>query len=228
MKTLWKSLSKNMSPNGYKFVVGKWHKHEGKLKMCRSGFHCSKNIIDAILYVDCEWLAQVEVKGKHLIQDDKECWQEMRITKRWRWTKKMSVSLAIYAAELVLPIFEKKYPDDKRPRKAIEAAKRVLKADTIKNRAAARAAGAAGEAAWSAEVAGAAGAAAMAAGAAGAAAMAARAAGYAAWSLWAAWAAGAAGEAAGAKQNILKKCHNYIIKELLKEKRGRGTIKEVR
>ena len=36
------------------------------------------------------------------------------------------VSYAVYAAELVLPIWEKKYPDDKLPRKAIEAAKRCI------------------------------------------------------------------------------------------------------
>lgn len=45
---------------------------------------------------------------------------------------------AIFAAELVLPIFEKKYPDDKRPRNAIDAAKAVLKNDTPENREKAR------------------------------------------------------------------------------------------
>ena len=33
------------------------------------------------------------------------------------------IKYAVYAAELVLPIFEKKYPDDDRPRKAIESVK---------------------------------------------------------------------------------------------------------
>ena len=51
---------------------------------------------------------------------------------RWRWCRwlmvrvlngKQNKLLAIYCAELVLPIFESKYPDDKRPRKAVEAAK---------------------------------------------------------------------------------------------------------
>ena len=37
------------------------------------------------------------------------------------------VKYAIFAAEQVIDIFEKKYPDDKRPRKAIEAAKDYLK-----------------------------------------------------------------------------------------------------
>ena len=47
--------------------------------------------------------------------------------------KQQAVKYAIFAAELVLPIFEAKYPDDKRPRKAIEAAKECLKNPTEKN-----------------------------------------------------------------------------------------------
>jgi hypothetical protein len=35
--------------------------------------------------------------------------------------------IAIYAAKLVLPIFEKEYPDDKRPRQAIKAKEMWLK-----------------------------------------------------------------------------------------------------
>ena len=51
---------------------------------------------------------------------------------RWDWCRWLMVMvlnekqnrlLAIYCAELVLPIFESKYPDDKRPRKAVEATK---------------------------------------------------------------------------------------------------------
>jgi len=37
--------------------------------------------------------------------------------------KRLAVTIAIFFAEDVLPIFEKEYPEDKRPRKAIEAAK---------------------------------------------------------------------------------------------------------
>ncbi len=54
------------------------------------------------------------------------------------------VRYAIYAAELVLHIFEDKYPDDNRLRKAIEIAKNYLQ---IKNNKVAKAAGAAIDAA---------------------------------------------------------------------------------
>ncbi len=50
------------------------------------------------------------------------------------------VSYAVYAAELVLPIWEKKYPDDKRPHKAIEAAKRCIDDPSKKNKEVAAAA----------------------------------------------------------------------------------------
>ena len=52
-------------------------------------------------------------------------------------TRKQYLVYAIYAAKQVLDIFEKRFPDDNRPRKAIEAAEKVLKRDTKKNRSAA-------------------------------------------------------------------------------------------
>ena len=125
--------------------IGKWYKVKGRLEMCENGFHCSRQPLDALSYVAGEVLAIVETKGKSIKQDDKQCWQEMRIIKAYEWQKKDSVALAIYSAELVLPNFEKEYPDDDRPRKAIEAAKKVLTNDTKANRSAA------GSAAWSAE-----------------------------------------------------------------------------
>jgi hypothetical protein len=54
--------------------------------------------------------------------------------------RKNRIRYAIFAAEQVLEIFEKKYPADKRPRKAIEAAKAVLKKNNKANRDAADAA----------------------------------------------------------------------------------------
>ena len=58
------------------------------------------------------------------------------------------VSYAVYSAELVLPIWEKKYPKDGRPRKAIEAAKRCIDDPSKKNKEAAAAAERATWAAW--------------------------------------------------------------------------------
>lgn len=93
-------------------------------------------------------------------------------------TRKQHLRYAVYSAEQVIDIVETKYPDDDRPRKAIEAAKSVINKDTDENRSAAEDAARAVRNARSAE---------DTAGAARAA--------RAAWAVWAAaWsAAGAAG-----------------------------------
>src|SRR3990167_6894566 len=83
--------------------------------------------------------------------------RKLALENHWPWaswlivrvmTRPQYLAYAIFAAEQVIEIFEKKYPKDKRPRKAIEAAKAFLKNDTHKNRVAAgAAAGAAADAA---------------------------------------------------------------------------------
>jgi hypothetical protein len=129
MTKLYKFLRTNLkSEHGEtKWQFGKWKNFKGELEMCKKGFHCSVEPYDAFSFVQGEILAEVEVKGKHLEEKDKQVWSEMRILKAWNWTKKDSVKLAIYSAELVLPIFEKEYPKDKRLREAIQAAKRYLR-----------------------------------------------------------------------------------------------------
>ena len=150
---LWKSMRPGLR-SGFgkkKWKIGKWYEIKGELEMCQNGFHASEKILDAMLYVDLENLAEVEVQGRHLDRGDKQCWSKMRVIKAWKWENKDSVALSIYAASLVLKNFEDKYPDDKRPRQAIEAARRWLKNPTEKNRSAARsAAWSAWSAAWSA------------------------------------------------------------------------------
>ena len=182
--------------NGYQWDIGVWHTTECT-ELCH-GFNCSRRIVDAMQYVSGEILAEVEVRGTHFDDKDKSTHAEMRIIKALKWTQADSVSLAIYAARLVLGVYESAYPGDDRPRIAIEAAERWLADPSVKNQDAAGDAGdaarAAGDAAWAA---GAAWAAAWAAGDAGdAARAAARAAGAAAWAAGAAGAAGAAARAA--------------------------------
>jgi hypothetical protein len=52
-------------------------------------------------------------------------------------SKNNKIRYAIYSAKLALPFFEKRFPDDKRPRKAILAASRYLKNPSVKNQNAA-------------------------------------------------------------------------------------------
>ena len=73
-------------------------------------------------------------------------------------SKENRIRYAIFAAELVINIFETKYPGDKRPRNAIETAKKYLNNQTDENKnAAAYAANAANAAAYAADAADAAG-----------------------------------------------------------------------
>jgi hypothetical protein len=101
-------------------------------------------------YVYGEILAEVEVKGKHFTGDDKSTHAKMKIVRVWKWQKKDSVALSIFAAELVLKNFESVFPADDRPRKAIEAAKKYSEAPTEENQKAARSAESAARSAWSA------------------------------------------------------------------------------
>ena len=143
---MYKSGKKFKAQHGKeRFTIGEWLHKDGKPVLCKNGYHCSKGIGQALSYVQGDVLAVVEVKGKSDKQDDKECYSDMRIVKAYKWTKTDSVKLAIFAAEQVIDIFEKYNKEDKRPREAIEAAKKYLENPTKKNQDAA--AGAAARAA---------------------------------------------------------------------------------
>jgi len=212
-KKLYKFVRTGLKSNSgdHTWEIGKWY-HENIVDIYNKGFHASKTPLQALGYVGGEILCEVEVKGTSEIEDDKECWSDMRVVKAYHWTKEDSVKLAIFSAELVIDIFENKYPTDDRPRKAIEAAKAYLVAVKSGDKeAAAGAAGAAAEAA--AEAAEAAAGAAWAA--AGAAVVAAGAAAGAA-ARAAARAADAAGAAARAAEAILPKLDAWFAKKIKK------------
>src|SRR3990167_6202909 len=67
-----------------------------------------------------------------LIKDDKLDWANWLIVRCLPY--KGYVSYAIYAAEQVIDIYEKEYPDDKRPREAIEAAKKCVDNPSSENK----------------------------------------------------------------------------------------------
>ena len=129
MKTLWKSMKAGLkSANGnIDWKIGEWQTVKLPLDICGNGFHASENVIDAMGYVPVEIIARVEVDGAHEEQEDKQCWERMRIIEVRIWEKADSVALAIFAAELVLENFERVFPEDKRPRLAIEAAKEWMR-----------------------------------------------------------------------------------------------------
>jgi len=88
---------------------------------------------------------------KRCIADNKLQWANWGIVRVMDGTER--VKYAAYAARQVLEIFEDKFPDDKMPRKAIEAAERWTRNPSEKNRNAASAASAAAAASASASAA---------------------------------------------------------------------------
>jgi len=78
--------------------------------------------------------ARDEVKVlEHLIAEEKFDWANWLIVRRM--ARPQYLQYAVFAAEKVIDIFEKKYPNDKRPREAIEAARKCIEDDTQENRA---------------------------------------------------------------------------------------------
>ncbi len=108
------------------WTTGEWQHVDGNIRACSNGFHSSERISDAFGYVSGSVLAEVETASDSDVTSDKAAHRSMRIVKAYRWTKNDSVALAIYAAELVIDVFESARPGDDRPRKAIEAAKAYL------------------------------------------------------------------------------------------------------
>jgi hypothetical protein len=127
-KYLWKSMLCGLKSSYDKsqWTIGEWRELPSATELC-AGFNASVRIIDAMSYVNMEILAKVSVDGQSVIGDDKQTWQRMRVVAAWEWPKEESVKLAIFSAELVIGMYGEKYPNDNRPRKAIEAAREYLK-----------------------------------------------------------------------------------------------------
>jgi len=107
-----------------------------------------------------------------------------------KMNKKQSVQLAVFSARLCLEVFENEFPDDDRPRKAIEAAEAYIKNPCEQTKSAAW------SAAWSAESA--------------------RSAASAASAAWSAGAASAASAASAAWSAARKEIQTKIIKQAIK------------
>jgi len=180
-----------------------------KLRACKEGIEWFQAQKETLLDRVCN----------ALLKDNHADWADWLIVRCM--TKKQQVQYAVFAAEQVIHIFEKKYPEDKRPRKAIEAAKTwLLKPSSSAADAAADAADAAAAAAAAAYAAAAYAAAAYAAASSAAAAAAADA--YAAAAADAAdayaYAAAADANAADARKDVQIKIINYGLKLLEEEK----------
>lgn len=127
----WKFINGDKSRNvNHEWEIGKWYAIDDSqtLDLWRVGFHCSDKIVDALGYVASTTLALVQCKGEHIVGDDgtKECWREMRVVEIYEIPIEKIIKLAVFSADLILDNYEKIYPGDDRPAKAIKAAKAYL------------------------------------------------------------------------------------------------------
>ena len=179
-----------------------------KENACQSGIEVFKKVFNNSAELKDIINFAIDKNKKELLQHAN--WLIVR-----KMTHRQKIQYAVFAAEQVLHIFEKKYPEDKRPRQAIEAAKLVLKKNNKENRKAAAAYASAVDAAAAANAAANAASYAAAAASYAAAANAAN----AASASYASYAAAAASYAAAADKwnkmqiNILKNGLKIIYKE---------------
>ncbi len=136
MTTYYKLLNKDgTTPQGYgrwplpkqNGDPGEWLPPiEGKLVACKHGYHVLK--FENLLEWPGPMLVEVEVKGRAVRAGNKSVVRQartMRTVKEWN-SKNLRLFVAD-CAERVLLIWEKKYPDDDRPHRAIRAARAFAK-----------------------------------------------------------------------------------------------------
>lgn len=115
-----RSVNGNESP----WKIGVWKKIHKPLEMCKTGFHASENPLYSLEFVYGDRFFVVEAQGTVLHGTDKFVASEMRIVKELP-AKEIMVKFVIACAKNCLFRFEQKYPDDKRPRNAIEVAEKT-------------------------------------------------------------------------------------------------------
>ncbi len=132
---------------------GKWMPKVTPVVPCKSGYHLV-TIEHLLTWIGPDvWVA--EGRGTHVYDGDKHVFAQARLVRKTAWDERSARLFAADCAEHALPIFERGFPDDVRPRRAIETGRAYVRgqateAELAAARSAAWAAGAAGDAARSA------------------------------------------------------------------------------
>ena len=135
-------------------AVGEWTPKESP-RLCEFGWHGveEKDILNHLPSQVGAELWVVEIKGKRVNGDDKFSVPQMKLVERLGVTTEQNLRLfACDVAEDVLPLFENEYPNDTRPREAIEVSRRYANGEATKKELDA-ARDAARDAAWAARAA---------------------------------------------------------------------------
>jgi len=108
---------------GYgKWTKNRWRSVRGNLVPCENGLHLCRRQDLTMWLGPVIWRAEVD--GEVIEANDKVVARKARVVERLdTWNERIARLFAADCAEHVLPIFEKAYPTDDRPRRAIEAAR---------------------------------------------------------------------------------------------------------
>ena len=114
------------------YKPGRWMPRiKDELVRCEVGYHgCTR---DNLLRWLNETIYVMEFDGEPE-SDDEKCWgaRARLLYPLTNWTERTARLCAADCAEMVLPLFEKGYPNDKRPREAIAAARRYATGDATR------------------------------------------------------------------------------------------------
>ena len=142
----WSLPTKN---NDGAWTPGEWMPViEGELEPCVNGYHLCRE--QDLIYWLGPAIFEAEYRGEAIESDTKIVVREARLLRRFEnWNERTARLFACECAERVLSIFEREYPHDDRPRRAVETTRRYANGEATSEELAAASA-AARDAAWDA------------------------------------------------------------------------------
>ena len=120
---------------------------KGELELCANGYHLAREK-DLIGWLNAT-IYEAEPSTEMMEGDDKVVCRSVRLLRKMNWNESVTRLFACDCAERALPIYERDYPKDKRPREAIRVARMFAQGKATNDELAAAWA-AAGAAAWAA------------------------------------------------------------------------------
>jgi len=126
------------------WTPGAWLEVEGKLKSCANGLHACRD--EQVLDYLGSAMFELEYEGEVQDTGDKCVGRKARLLRRFEgWNPRSQRLFASDCAERMLPLYEAAYPNDTRPRVAIDTARRYANGEATLQELAA-----ASDAAWDA------------------------------------------------------------------------------
>ena len=110
-----------LQPDGT-YKPGRWMRRIANIKPCRRGYHVFERK-DILRWIN-QTLYECEIRGETIDHGDKTVAESCRLLRPVPGCNERTLRLfACRVAEDALPLYEAEYPDDDRPRRAIETAR---------------------------------------------------------------------------------------------------------